>query len=191
MKYSGIILAAGSGVRFGNTKQFVRLNGKPVWRWSFDVAKSCLDEVVVVGIDFPGGYCRRESVKIGLDYISGDKVIIFDAARPLVTRDQIEAIKKQVATYPSVSFGVRPTDTIYLDGCYYRSDVYMLQVPQAFDTAILKLAHATLDAVDYTDDTRMVYLNSGIKPIILDGGNNLYKITYPDDLKIVEVLCGC
>jgi len=33
-KFSGIILAAGNGIRFGEKKQFIQLKGKPIWQWN-------------------------------------------------------------------------------------------------------------------------------------------------------------
>ena len=35
-KVSAIILAAGSGSRFGEKKQFKELNGKPIWFYSLN-----------------------------------------------------------------------------------------------------------------------------------------------------------
>ena len=193
--YSGIILAAGDGLRFGKKKQFVKLKGKPIWKWSYDVAKKCLDEVVVVGVDFKGGKTRQESVKIGLKHITGDKVIIFDASRPLVTEEQVEMIKEAVLKYDSVSFGIKPSDTIYscppifIYSDWSRKELIALQVPQAFDTFTLKVAHSTQYIKNATDDTILMFLQYRIHPIIIEGGINLHKLTYPEDLKIIKALC--
>jgi len=194
-KYSGIILAAGEGLRFGKKKQFIKLKGKPIWKWSYDVAKKCLDEVVVVGVDFKGGKTRQESVRIGLEHITGDKVVIFDASRPLVTEEQVERIKKRITTCFSVSFGMEPSDTIFgyqgKNNNYWwrREDLTALQVPQAFDTFTLKVAHSTQYIKNATDDTILMFLQYRIHPIIIEGGINLHKLTYPEDLKIIKALC--
>ena len=46
---SGIVLAAGSGTRFGATKQIERVRGKPLAQYAIDALTSAgLDEVVVV-----------------------------------------------------------------------------------------------------------------------------------------------
>lgn len=189
MKISGIILAAGKGLRFGKKKQFVELKGKPIWKWSYDVAKKCLDEVVVVGVDFKGGKTRQESVKIGLEHITGEKVIIFDASRPLVTVKQVERIKKELTKNLSVSFGIRLDDTIYDNSfCWRREGLVALQVPQGFDTEMLKEAHKNINT-NATDDTIVLYNEYRTYPVILKGGRNLHKLTYPEDLKIIEALC--
>jgi len=189
MKISGIILAAGKGLRFGKKKQFVELKGKPIWKWSYDVAKKCLDEVVVVGVDFKGGKTRQESVRIGLEKITGDKVIIFDASRPLVSKEQVEEMKKSLDSYQSVSFGIDLSDTIYSDLEWMRKDLIALQVPQGFDTELLREAHKFYGGANLTDDTAVMYLKHGIRPNLLKGGRNLHKLTYPEDLKIIEALC--
>jgi len=190
MKYkiSGIILAAGNGKRFGLKKQFKSFLGRQVWKWSYEVAKSVLDEVVVVGVDFNGGKTRQKSVKIGLKHVTGDKVIIFDAARPLVTEKQILAIKKAVSVWDSVSFATRPTDTIYCRRKYFRENALSLQVPQAFDTNLLRLAHKKTKRRNATDDTILMLEEFGIEPMFIEGGKNLHKLTYQEDIKILKIL---
>ena len=49
MRFSGIIVAAGSGSRAGGDKQWRRLGGRPVLRWSVEALLDAgADEVVVV-----------------------------------------------------------------------------------------------------------------------------------------------
>ena len=49
-KVSAIILAAGSGSRFGEKKQFKELNGKPIWVHSLNtfVRSACVDDLILV-----------------------------------------------------------------------------------------------------------------------------------------------
>jgi len=185
---SGIILAAGDGLRFGEKKQFINFHGKEIWRYVFDTAMDLLDEIVVVGVDFNGGKTRQESVRIGLDSIHGDKVIIFDAARPFVTGEQIKKIITEVIIYPSVSYAIRQTDTIYHNGVWARNELRALQVPQAFDAKLLRHAHQHAARFGATDDTILIFNTYGIKPKLLEGGQNLYKLTYPEDIKILEAI---
>ena len=109
-KVSAIILAAGSGTRFGEKKQFKKLNGKPIWAYSLKtfVHSEYVGEVILVmpqefvseiqssrtvdkfsdQIDLKiikGGKTRQNSVMNGLSAVE-DKynlVCIHDAARPL------------------------------------------------------------------------------------------------------------
>jgi len=193
--YSGIILAAGDGLRFGEKKQFIKLKGKPIWKWSYDVAKKCLNEVVVVGVDFKGGKTRQESVKIGLEHITGDYVVIFDASRPLVTEEQVERIKEAALIYSSASFGITPSDTIINTSnkdkefeWLKRENLIELQVPQAFNSEMLRKAHIT-DEINATDDTILFTKKNLCGSQIIKGGVNLHKLTYPEDLKIIKALC--
>ena len=49
-KVSAIILAAGSGSRFGEKKQFKKLNGKPIWIYSLNtfIQSKCINELILV-----------------------------------------------------------------------------------------------------------------------------------------------
>jgi 2-C-methyl-D-erythritol 4-phosphate cytidylyltransferase len=108
MRTAAIIVAAGSGSRFGlgTPKQFLKINGKSVIAHAierFEAAPS-VDSIVVVlaadraaGFDISpfrkvsivvaGGDSRAASVRNGLDALSEDTeiVAVHDGARPLVT----------------------------------------------------------------------------------------------------------
>ena len=110
-KVSAIILAAGSGSRFGEQKQFKKLNGRSIWTYSLDafnksncftefilvVSKESLNELKdseefyhfskTINIKLVcGGKSRQESVYNGLQSVNGDNniICIHDAARPFV-----------------------------------------------------------------------------------------------------------
>jgi len=191
MRFSAIILSGGNGERFSGDKkkQDIFLSGKPVWKWVSDTCEDHFDDIVIVGMDVPGGKTRQESCKIGINNVSGDYVVIFDAVRPLVTPFQIECIKGAVLEHPSVTFGIEPVDTIYDDGDYKRSGLIALQVPQAFDLNSLRMAHKHTNMENATDDTVIFKEYWDVKPKILEGGRNLYKLTYKEDLPILESLC--
>jgi len=192
MKYGAIILAAGSGSRYKGKKQDIEFHGKALWKYSYETAMHVVgkDNVVVVGKDLPGGATRTKSVMIGLHVLpkDTDRVIILDAARPMVTRDQVIELLKN--PNPSVSF-VRPlvNTPIYRDGRYInRSDLYDLLVPQAFDYKLLAEAYDSGKFDDMTDETRVMFEYHGIKPTLIETENNLYKVTYPGDLQIIEAI---
>ena len=183
-----VILAAGKGKRFGCKKQFVDFMGRAVWLWVYESAVSLFDNVIVVGIDVAGGKTRQESSLIGIRQSNADYVVIFDAARPLVSEKQIIAVKKAVLKHPSVSFGMEPTDTIYDGEKYARKGLIALQVPQAFDRDMLLRAHLKTKIKNATDDTIIFKDVHGIKPKILEGGKNLHKLTVKEDLDILRAL---
>lgn len=191
MKYGAIILAAGSSTRYGGVKkQDLEFRGKALWRYSFDNARDVIqsDNIVVVGKDIPGGVTRSESVIIGLKSLSfdTDRVIILDAARPLVTKQQIRELLEN--TNPSCSF-VRPlvNTPIFRNGTYVnRNEMYDMLVPQAFDYNLLLEAYESGRFSDMTDETRVMYEYHGIKPTLVETDNNLFKVTYPGDLQIID-----
>lgn len=190
MKYGAIVLAAGTSTRYGEKKQDLEFHGKPLWRYSYEMAMHVVGEcnVVVVGKDVPGGDTRTGSVINGLRALPNDvdRVIILDAARPMVTEVQIRELLENSS--PSVTF-VRPlvNTPIFRDGTYVnRSDMYDMLVPQAFDYNLLLEAYNSGKFEDMTDETRVMFEFHGIKPTFIETGNNLYKVTYPGDLYVIE-----
>lgn len=192
MKYGAIVLAAGSSTRYGEKKQDLEFHGKQLWRYSYETAMQIVGKgnIVAVGKDFPGGETRTGSVIKGLKALPNDidRVVILDAARPMVTESQIrELLDNQ---NPSVTF-VRPlvNTPIFRDGTYVnRSDMYDMLVPQAFDYKLLVEAYNSGRFKDMTDETRVMFEYHGIKPTLIETENNLYKVTYPGDLYVIETI---
>jgi 2-C-methyl-D-erythritol 4-phosphate cytidylyltransferase len=190
VKYSAILLAAGKGTRYKETKQDVLFHNKALWRYSYETTVSVVGKgrIVVVGKDIEGGETRTESVINGLKAIHDDtnRVIIVEAARPMVTKEQI--LELLTDKNPSVSFARPPINTVvYRNGTYInRDELYDLLAPQAFDYKLLLEAYNSGRFNDMTDETRVMYEYHGIKPKFIETGSNLFKVTYPDDLKIIE-----
>lgn len=190
MRYGAIVLAAGFSTRYGEKKQDLKFHGKQLWRYSYETAMRVVgkDDVVAVGKDFPGGETRTESVIKGLKALPSDidRVVILDAARPMVTEAQIKELLYN--PNPSVTF-VRPlvNTPIFRDGTYVnRSEMYDMLVPQAFDYRLLLEAYDSGRFVEMTDETRVMFEYHGIKPTLIETDNNLYKVTYPGDLYVIE-----
>lgn len=190
MKYSAILLAAGKGTRYKGTKQDVIFHDKPLWRYAYETTLDVVGagNIVAVGKDIPGGETRTRSVLNGLEALpkDTDKVIIVEAARPMITRNQVKQLLD--AQYPSVSF-VRPlvNTVIYRNGTYInREELYDLLTPQAFDYKLLLEAYRSGKFNDMTDETRAMFEYYGIKPYFIETDSNLFKVTYPGDLDIIE-----
>lgn len=190
VNYSAILLAAGSGTRYNGKKQDVIFHGKELWRYSYETALNVvgMDHIVAVGKDILGGKTRSGSVMNGLEALSSytDRVVILEAARPMVTKEQILELLDD--THPSTSF-VRPlvNTVIYRDGKYInRNDLYDLLTPQAFDYNLLIEAYHSGKFIDMTDETRVMFEYHGIKPHFIETGSNLFKVTYQGDLDIIE-----
>lgn len=190
MKNSIIVLAAGQGTRYKEKKQDIVFHGKELWKYAYDLGKEVVgkERIIVVGKDIEGGNTRTESVLKGLRALPNDteRVAILEAARPMVTKKQIMELFND--THESVSF-VRPlvNTVIYRDGTYInRSELYDLLTPQAFDYKLLLKAYDSGKFNDLTDETRAMFEFYGIKPHFIETDNNLFKVTYPGDLEIIE-----
>ena len=190
MKRGAVILAAGQGSRFNGKKQFFELEGKPLWRHVYDKMKHVMDgdgNLVVVGVDIKGGATRSESVLNGLCALDNDtdRVIILEAARPLVTEEQMRILLENDA--PSQSFVMPLVDTVIMrDGTYIDRDrMYDLLTPQAFDYKKLIAAYRTGKYENMTDETRVMYEEYGIKPLLTETCDNLIKVTYRKDLYVI------
>ena len=162
-----IVVAGGSGTRFGSVKQFELLGAERVVDRACDVARRSSDGVVVVlpsAVDVDrwrdergdaavvGGATRSDSVRAGLAAVptSADIVCVHDAARPLASA---ELFARVVAAVRAGADGAIPavavTDTIKVvdnDGVVIatpdRSTLVAVQTPQAFRAAVLRAAHA-------------------------------------------------
>lgn len=187
-----IILAGGKGTRFRGPKQFVSLSGKPMWEIVRDKARDVLanQNIVTVGVDIPGGETRTGSVINGMRALHPEtsRVIILEAARPLVRREQIQELL--LAPEPSVTFVIPLVNTVIKRNGEYlnRSELYELLTPQAFDYALLLKALNSGRFKDMTDETRTMYEYWNITPRFIETTENLLKITYQRDIPIIEKL---
>lgn len=190
-----IILAAGSGTRFGGgvKKQFLEFHGKPLWKHLYDTVKQVIpkDNIIVVGVDIQGGATRSGSVKKGLQWVKEKgncrRVVCLEAARALVTKAQLEEVIDN--TSPSCCFVTPVVDTVILTDKTYlnRSECRHLVSPQAFDFTLLYKAYENCDLSEIrTDETRLMNDTYGIKPDFLEGDDNLFKVTYPKDIAVIE-----
>lgn len=135
----GILLAAGSGTRFGAKKQYLDLAGKPVWQRSLNLLiESGVDEVLLVVPDedrerlraevsalrkvtiVVGGATRSQSVQAALAVLhhrlpklaADDCVVIHDAARPFADVSDVQNVIR-VAQSSGGAILARPcTDTV-------------------------------------------------------------------------------
>ena len=198
-----VIVAAGSGTRFGGAKQYLELAGLRVVDRSVAVATQVSDGVVVVvptsdvsaestllaaTAVVAGGSSRAASVRNGLAAVPDDAAIIcvHDAARPLAGPDIYERVIGEVSSGAAGAVPVVPmTDTIRRvdGGVVDRSTLQAVQTPQAFQGELLRAAHAGAD--DATDDAGLVEA-AGYRVVAVEGHPRNIKITHPDDLAAAE-----
>lgn len=196
-----IVLAGGSGSRYGGLKQFEDLAGRRVVDWSLAAARASCDGVVLVvppGTQEPGavtgGATRSASVRAGLAAVPDDAevVLVHDAARPLAGSD---LFSRAMAAVRAGADGVVPvvavTDTIkrvedrLVVETLDRSALVAVQTPQAFSARMLRDAHAA--GGDATDDAGLVESIGG-KVVVVEGDRWNLKLTTPEDLVVMEAL---
>lgn len=218
MKFSAVIVAAGSGTRAGPgaAKQWRLLAGKPVLRWSAEalLAAGAREVVVVVAEDahdtaaevlaglrftaVTGGATRSKSVQAGLQVLTGaddEPVLVHDAARPFVTAAHVEALLKALEDADGAIPALPVGDTLkqHVDGhtiTASREGLWRAQTPQAFRKLRLVEAYAAWSAeADPTDDAAVVEAAAG-RVAIVPGDPMLMKLTWPEDFAMAERLAG-
>jgi 2-C-methyl-D-erythritol 4-phosphate cytidylyltransferase len=199
-----IVVAAGTGARFGDRKQYQPLRGARVLDWAMREAVARCDGVVLVVppdcVDVPeptatavvaGGETRSDSVRNGLAAVpdSADVIVVHDAARPVPMPEVWDRVLAAVAAgADAVVPAVPVTDSLREvgAGAVDRGRFVAVQTPQAFRAAALRAAHAA--GGDATDDASLVE-DGGGRVVLVDGDPANVKITTPTDLAIAELLC--
>jgi len=192
-----IVVAAGSGTRFGSPKQFALINERRIVDWAVETSRISSDGVVVVlpadqaqregGI--AGGATRSASVRCGLAAVPQDATIIcvHDAARPFASEYLFdEVIDAVCAGADGAVPGLPVVDTIkFIDAANIvkstpdRNQLVAVQTPQAFRAKALRRAHQ--NNPEGTDDSTLVETSGG-KVVVVMGDPLNRKITTPEDL---------
>lgn len=199
-----IVVAAGSGKRFGERKQYLPLAGARVLDWALREPLTWCDGVVlvvppdVVDDEEPevdavvaGGATRSESVRAGLAAVPADAtvVLVHDAARPVPVPGVWERVLTAVADGADAAVPTVPVnDSLrHVDGGVVdRAGIRAVQTPQAFRAHALRAAHA--DGGEATDDASLVEATGG-RVVLVEGDPANLKVTTPVDLSFAELLC--
>lgn len=197
-----IVVAAGSGTRFGGLKQFEQLGSRRVVDWGIKTALRASDGVVVVlPADVTplasgdirsvvGGATRSASVRNGLEAVPEDAsvILVHDGARPFASLDLFERVIDAVRAGADGAIpGVAVTDTIKrvsadgtITGTVDRANLRAVQTPQAFRSGALRDAY--IGGSDATDDAAVVEASGG-RVVVVEGDPENRKITTPADLE--------
>jgi len=219
--YWAIVPAAGSGSRMAaaTPKQYLRLGDRTVLEHTLDtlLAIEAISGVLLVvapgdkawqsilpryrgqSLDVvDGGAERCHSVLNGLDALAGkaaasDWVLVHDAARPCVRRDDIRALMDSVdAGSDGGLLGVQVADTmkrVAADGrvtaTVDRGGLWHALTPQMFRLEALRAALRQAIAADslVTDEASAMEL-AGYRPLMVQGHRDNIKITLPADLAL-------
>lgn len=208
-----LIVAAGQGTRVGGTlpKQYLPIGGQSVLAHAVDAlsAHPAIDEVrVVIGAGqqdlyaqaigerilpppIVGGATRRASVANGLAAISGDFVLIHDAARPFLPGAVIDRLLEALARAPGAVPVLPIADTLAEGGAALgpvvpRETLVRVQTPQAFRLEAIRAAHTAWDpAREATDDAQIARI-AGLEVLTVEGSALLDKLTVPSDFEAAE-----
>jgi 2-C-methyl-D-erythritol 4-phosphate cytidylyltransferase len=226
-RIAAILPAAGLGTRMGaeTPKQFLDLDGIPLVIFTLRRLAACeaitgffiatraeemasLERSVAqLRLRRPvrvvrGGGTRQESVANALAEVPTDTeiVLVHDAVRPFVTREQVERVIAEARARRAVILGIPAMDTVkevkraslpedvaLITSTIPRERVVLAQTPQAFSYALLKEAfeRARQDGVTASDEAGLVERLGYDVHVVLGSERNI-KITRPADMDLAR-----
>lgn len=197
----------------GEKKQFIKIKGVPSFVYPLRslIKSSIFDKIILVcnnsdiektksicnefGITnnlffVVGGTSRNESVKNSLGFIAENfpckNVFIHDSARVILPINIIKSLNDKLLSCDAVVPVLKTNDSVLYKGEYLnRDEVLQIQTPQAFDFYklydIYSNEYDTLSTDDFSKAKKVE-----LKCDTVSGTPLLIKLTYFDDLKIIE-----
>jgi 2-C-methyl-D-erythritol 4-phosphate cytidylyltransferase len=224
---AAILPAAGLGTRMGSEipKQFLELDGVPLVIFTLRRLARCeaiteflistraeeaqtLEERLAKERLRPpvrvvkGGETRQQSVANALSQVSAgiELVLVHDAVRPLVTREQLDRVIAEARSRGAAILGVPAVDTVkevrrsslpedvaLISATIPRERIVLAQTPQVFSLALLKEAfvRAEQDGFTASDEAALVErLGKGV--YVVQGSERNIKVTRPADMDLVR-----
>ena len=140
-----------------------------------------------------GGASRSDSVRAALEALEADppaRVLIHDAARPLVEAPLIRAVLGALDTHKAAAPALPVSDALWrgvggeVAGLQDRDGLFRAQTPQGFDFATLLAAYRAHPG-EAADDVA-VAMAAGVPVAITPGSERNFKLTYPEDFDRAE-----
>jgi 2-C-methyl-D-erythritol 4-phosphate cytidylyltransferase len=226
-RIAAIVPAAGLGTRMGADlpKQFLELDGMPLILFTLrrlaacpaitdffiatraDDVVSLQDKVAKAGLGRParvihGGDTRQQSVANALAQVdpATEIVLVHDAVRPFVTREQVERVIAEargrgaailgipaIDTVKEVKRASLPEDVALISATIPRERIVLAQTPQAFSYALLRDAFRKAQEDDVTaSDEAAVVERFGHDVFVVLGSERNIKITRPSDMDLAR-----
>jgi 2-C-methyl-D-erythritol 4-phosphate cytidylyltransferase len=217
-RFYALVPCAGTGSRAGThgPKQYERIAGHPmVWHTlaAFGAVRRIARTLVVVApgdgffernptsaLVVPcGGATRAASVSNGLYELqrvgatAQDWVLVHDAARCLITPALIDSLIDACATDEVGGLlALKIADTLKREedgrvaATVEREDKWLAQTPQMFRIGMLM--HALERAGSHVTDEAAALEGLGQRPLLVPGGAQNFKVTYPDDFALAEAV---
>lgn len=206
---------SGNRMQAPMAKQFLLLEGLPILMHTLQTFNTCIPKpeiLLVLNIHqhlyweelclkynftiphqvIKGGEQRFHSVMNALKMVKSNGIIaVHDAVRPLTSVALIEKSFKIAEEKGNAVAAVHPTDSIRAirtdrNEALHRDNVYLIQTPQTFQSALLKKAYKQPYRNEYTDDASVVE-HAGHEIHLIEGERENIKITYPVDLEIAAL----
>jgi len=230
MRYFVVMPAAGSGQRFAaaTPKQYAPLAGSTVIEHAlarFEADPDCAGIVVAVSATdatWPtiaarrtrvietatGGEQRAHSVRNALRALSAharddDWIMVHDAARPCLSRADLQLLKRELAAHPvggllavpladTLKRALEPgTHSTHVDETVDRNGLWRAVTPQVFRLGVLLRAlEAAIDAQRLPTDEAQAIEWSGQRPQLVAGRADNIKVTTAEDLAIAGAILG-
>lgn len=219
MKTSAVIVAGGKGKRMGAemNKVFLEVYGKEIISRTISVFNSCpvIDEIIIVtatddiekmqeiirrdGYEkvvkiTEGGRERSDSVCNGLQYATGDIVLIHDGARCLISQTEIENVISDTLHFGASAVGVKVKDTLKriddfgnIISTVDRNFTVHIQTPQCFKATEILALHKSAKSENalFTDDCSIFEYYGKTVHLTVGSYDNI-KITTPEDIAVAE-----
>ena len=226
-RIAAVVPAAGLGTRMGADvpKQFHELDGVPLIIFTLRRLAACTaitefliatraDDVVSLedrvgraALGKParvvhGGDTRHQSVGNALAQVdpATEIVVVHDAVRPLVTREQLDRVIREARARGAAILGIPAIDTVkevkraslpadvaLISATIPRERIVLAQTPQAFSYSLLRDAFrkAEQDGVTASDEAAIVERFGHDVFVVLGSERNL-KITRPADMDLAR-----
>src|SRR5690242_19383802 len=225
---AAILPAAGLGTRMGADvpKQFLELDGVPLVVFTLRRLAQCdaitefwiatrAEEVGALEERLAkenlgrrsvrvvrGGETRQQSVGNALSLVSAgvEFVLVHDAVRPLVAREQVDRVIAEARARGAAILGIPAIDTVkevrrsslpedvaLISATVPRERIVLAQTPQVFQAKLLKeaFARAEQDGVTASDEAALVE-RLGHDVYVVQGSERNIKITRPADMELAR-----
>jgi 2-C-methyl-D-erythritol 4-phosphate cytidylyltransferase len=200
-EFYALVPAAGFGARMGQEfpKQNLPIAGRPMIYHALntlfhDYDWSCFGDKLQPL--FCGGQTRADTVLNGLlasELEPDDWVLVHDAARPCLTEAHLEKLIIELRDDPVGGIlAVKVADTLKRADAGQRvlrtenrEFLWRAQTPQMFRAGLL--AQALQQCKTVTDEASAVEA-MGLSPKLVAGDTSNFKVTYPEDLRLAELL---
>lgn len=212
-----VIVAAGSSRRMGFDKLMAPLDGRPLVSHAIAAFEACEDVGSIVLVcagerigefreiskEFPkvvavveGGKERADSVLNGLEALAPKPffVAIHDGARPLITPEAIVACYRMAIEYGAAVSAEPVTDTLHRVDSHLlatenipRKNLWRMQTPQIAGYDVLHSLFQEVADRSITDEISLL-LRAGNHPRVVENTDWNFKVTYPRDLELAEMV---